>query len=262
MSAAAAAPAVDLAELAAIANSEHTKTEMQIGRLRNVFRSAAQHAMAAGDALLEAKDHVPAGEWGKWQRDNLIFAGSQANTYMRLAAYRKDVELWIEDGGNGSIQGATKFLSSFPGLQAKTLKAPDLAQEAKRLAGLGMSRNGIAKTLGVSWTSAAEWTDRKYAVERAKKKREDRIKHTQRAKALARVERDKAVKKAAVQAGDRATAATSKAYGLIRSAVSELDRVAGKAEDAETKRLLASAIRHLHHAEDDIVAALRIERVR
>lgn len=48
-------------------------------------RKVQQHAINAGELLLEAKRRVPPDQWEQWQRENLKFPPEVATEYMRLA---------------------------------------------------------------------------------------------------------------------------------------------------------------------------------
>ena len=46
--------------------------------------TAVSCAIEIGKRLLEAKDLVPHGEWGKWLKENVNYSQSTANNFMRL----------------------------------------------------------------------------------------------------------------------------------------------------------------------------------
>jgi hypothetical protein len=74
-----------LPELAATANRAHHEIE-------ELAVSAVAKAREAGEALREAKEQIPHGQWGEWVRDN--FAGSvrTAQLYMKIAAQWPELE--------------------------------------------------------------------------------------------------------------------------------------------------------------------------
>lgn len=49
------------------------------------LRAGLQHAIKAGEALVEAKGQVEHGEWIPWVEKNCTFCRDTANRYMRLA---------------------------------------------------------------------------------------------------------------------------------------------------------------------------------
>jgi hypothetical protein len=59
-------------------NFEHDQYE-------NSQREAIVHAIAAGEALIEAKEHVGHGKWLRWVDDHLDFSERTAQYYMRIA---------------------------------------------------------------------------------------------------------------------------------------------------------------------------------
>jgi hypothetical protein len=68
----------DLAALAAKANAEHAAAQKALGE-------SVRHAMAAGQALHDAKARVPYGQWLNWIRANLSYTNRTAALYMKLA---------------------------------------------------------------------------------------------------------------------------------------------------------------------------------
>lgn len=241
--------ATTLEELAAIANAENDMAEVAIGSLRDVFRTAAYHAIRAGEALLKAKDLVEPGAWINWQTDNLTFARSTANRYMRIAAYRDDIDIWLADGGNGTIQGAWKFLMPMPGLHAKNVKRPDLQAEAIRLHKQGMTVQSVAQSLGVGWVTVKEWVDPAYSKARSASRRQRRAERKEAEKVLAQKERERAVRQRGGSAAD--------AYALLRRALQRLDVALADAVGDEEREQLRSAMAYAHKAEDEIVRAIR-----
>jgi hypothetical protein len=75
---------VPIAALAARANTEHAAYEA-------TQSAAVAHAIAAGEALTEAKDLLPHGAWLPWLRENIDFSARTASSYMRMAANRQRV---------------------------------------------------------------------------------------------------------------------------------------------------------------------------
>jgi Protein of unknown function (DUF3102) len=74
----------DLDALAAAANAEHHAYQ-------TTQAAALEHAMAAGDALIEAKELVGHGRWLRWVAEHCDFTDRTASNYMRLARNRKAV---------------------------------------------------------------------------------------------------------------------------------------------------------------------------
>lgn len=80
----ATAEVLSLAELAVLASIEHAAYE-------TTQRAALSHAVAAGEALIEAKARLKHGEWLPWVRDNLDFSERTASRYMTIASNRTRV---------------------------------------------------------------------------------------------------------------------------------------------------------------------------
>ncbi len=71
--------------LATRINEEHRRCEA-------AFRSGVEHALKAGELLIEAKDRVPPDSWGAWLADNFEGSARTAQAYMRVARPRKQFE--------------------------------------------------------------------------------------------------------------------------------------------------------------------------
>lgn len=71
--------------LATRINEEHRRCE-------EAFRSTLEHALRAGELLIEAKDGVPHGSWEAWLADNFEGSLRTAQAYMRVARARKQFE--------------------------------------------------------------------------------------------------------------------------------------------------------------------------
>lgn len=67
-----------LTSLAERINDEHRLAE-------DAARSAVEHAVKAGELLIEAKGKVAHGEWGDWVKANCSFAERTTQVYMRVA---------------------------------------------------------------------------------------------------------------------------------------------------------------------------------
>lgn len=74
-----------LEQLAAVANREHDAAEEQQERFRDAMRSSLQHALRAGEALLEAKERLGHGEYGKWETRHFHGSAKLAYLYRKLA---------------------------------------------------------------------------------------------------------------------------------------------------------------------------------
>jgi len=54
-------------------------------------KSGVEHAMAAGDLLLQAKERAPHGEWGNWLTRHCEISDRTARLYMQLAQNREAI---------------------------------------------------------------------------------------------------------------------------------------------------------------------------
>lgn len=78
----------DQSRLAQLA--DEIRTEMELAE--RLFATSLDHAMNAGDCLLEAQTLVQRGMWSFWLKDNFNLTSQTARTYMRVAANRERVE--------------------------------------------------------------------------------------------------------------------------------------------------------------------------
>ena len=118
-------------------NEEHKRCE-------GAVNAALEHAMNAGDLLLEAKDTSPHGTWQGWLEGN--FAGSvrTAQAYMRVASRRDEVEAAkTQSSAPLSLDGALRALS-----------APKDAPQAARPVTLEEMEAGVEDALSQSRSGA------------------------------------------------------------------------------------------------------------
>jgi len=93
-----------LPTLAAEINKSHQQAE-------NYAKSAIEHALACGDALLKAKKQVKHGEWLPWLQTNTTVSERTARNYMRVAGNRKQLESKTADVADLTVSGALELLS-------------------------------------------------------------------------------------------------------------------------------------------------------
>jgi DNA modification methylase len=79
------AQAATLADLAVRINAEHSEVV-------RALRLGLSHAIAAGNALLEAKALLKHGQWLPWLNDNCLISERTASLYMRLARHAPDLK--------------------------------------------------------------------------------------------------------------------------------------------------------------------------
>ncbi len=66
-----------------------------------------EHYRIAGDMLIEAKDQVGYGGWGRWLRKNFNLSDDTARNYMRLARAHSDFTSGARQAAPGSLREVT-----------------------------------------------------------------------------------------------------------------------------------------------------------
>lgn len=228
-----------LSELAGIVNAEH-------GATYEAAKMTVQHAIAAGDALLEARLLVPRGNWMRWCDDNLDLSFSAVNRYTRLAQFKDQI---LVAGGPTSLRQAAHWLSTLQvGYQSTYHVYDDRdVDEVKQLRDQGMTYRAIAEKTEINKSTVHAM------INPSETKRQKHLKRMRRARAALRVqERDDAVKKIG---GSAATA-----YAALRRVSIVIDRAIVDSDDNMFCEAMRSAQTATHKAEDEIVRALRIGR--
>ncbi len=100
-----------LAVLAARIREEHDAAEAAKGAAVVAARKGIEHALAAGELLLEAKAQVPHGQWLPWLAENCpTISERMARYYMRLARNRLELEAQIGNVSDLSLREAVRLL--------------------------------------------------------------------------------------------------------------------------------------------------------
>lgn len=133
-----------LPQLALAIEREHALA-MQAGR------GMVEHAIRCGEALLEAQQQVPWGEWETWLAEHFPKSRDTAFNYMRVAQHREHIT------GAESVVTALRMLKSI-GVETEDRRGrPE--SETKRLAlelqAQGLGPTAIAEQLGISVRAAA-----------------------------------------------------------------------------------------------------------
>jgi DNA-binding transcriptional MerR regulator len=233
-----------LDDLAQVVNEEHS--QVQIALSHGVMR-----AIRAGEALLEARERVPKGEWVSWIEDNLEVDRGIVKTYMRLAYYQEEL---LASGRGSSVKEAVAALRGLPGIARSygPVKSDEAKREAKRLHEKGVPLREIARLLDTTHTTVKMWVDPEFKRKRLKEGRERNRQVSAAKRALRRQEREKAIK--------RIGGSAAGAYSLIRRCAVELDQAIQNVEHRELEVALRSALENLYKAEDDVVRALGVDR--
>lgn len=100
-----AKPKSQLANLAQRIQAEHQAVIAAV-------RSTAEHAMAAGDLLIEAKAKVNHGGWQLWLKEHCAFSERTAQLYMRLAGNRTAIESKAQRVADLTLREAIKVISA------------------------------------------------------------------------------------------------------------------------------------------------------
>jgi Protein of unknown function (DUF3102) len=116
-------PQGQLVELA-----ERIRTEHQA--VVGAVRTGLQHAMAAGELLLEAKQQVSHGQWGEWVSRHCEINERVAQMYMRVAEKWGEIESKAKPVSDLTLKAALKLISGPP----KSDGAPPLASPPVKVA--------------------------------------------------------------------------------------------------------------------------------
>ncbi len=94
-----------LPDLAARINAEHEAA-------RGAFKKGFEHALNAGELLLQAKAQVEHGQWLPWLESNCNVSQRSAQLYMRVARERPKLEAKSASLADLSLEGAAKQLAN------------------------------------------------------------------------------------------------------------------------------------------------------
>lgn len=234
---------LSLSELARTVRDEDARAIAAAG-------AVIHHAIAAGDALLAAKEQVPRGQWQKWLRENCCepdaqYASSRLYTYMRMALNRD----LVMHSGAATVLQARKLLSREIYARGQGLghRLIDLDPSVLDLVRRGeITQREAAKRLGVSVQTVRNRLDG------GKKNRENQHRLAAARRALKRQQRDDEVRKSG--------GALAEAYALTRRALQRLDQAQADATSAEQRTAIATAMSRMHGTEDEIVKSVRLGR--
>lgn len=230
-----------LAELARVANAEH-ESVVRAGV------SMIEHAICAGEALSCAKRKCSPGEWKRWCAANLDIGYHAAHNYIRVFDHQDKIRQELVDPTLPQALQHIKGLSVSHDLRGWNGKPAQ--RKAQQLREEGRSYQEIADELGYARDTVRAWLDPKARAQlRAGTARRLRRRRAA-AKALAREERDRAVREAG--------GAGAEAYSLVRRAAAELHDASTKASSKEARQHFNTAYTRLTLAEDEIVRALGV----
>jgi hypothetical protein len=96
---------VNLAALAARIRAEHEATAISMVR-------SIEHAMAAGDLLIQAKKQLKHGQWLPWLEQHCKISDRTAQRYIQLARHRSLLEANPSSVADLTLQGALELISA------------------------------------------------------------------------------------------------------------------------------------------------------
>ena len=234
-------PGPTLEELAATANREYQAGIDVAGR-------ALQHWFAAGEALMEARMMVPPGEWLRWVSANFNGQRSRAQTLIRFATYRQQ----IEAEGLKEIDNVSVYLRGLPDANSRGRPKDDArAAEGVRLRKAGLTFREIGDLLGVAPGTVMRWQDpERYRLIARERMARSRARQRAVRDAEKQKKRDAAVRKEGGPLADT--------YSFIRRGLQSADKAHEQAKDRERRACISAAIAKMHGAEDEIIRALGV----
>jgi hypothetical protein len=134
-----------LVELAKEINAEVVAAESE-------FRSALDHAVTAGEKLIEAKGLLEHGGWLSWLKSNFPLTRQMATNYMRLAKYASNGKyIFHSDTVVGALAEVSKSrLEAGADVESTAVDVtPTVRQRIAIRAGKGDAQRDIAKDLDV-----------------------------------------------------------------------------------------------------------------
>src|ERR1700730_11575687 len=128
--------------LAGLAERIKMEQEAPAGALKR----SVEHAIAAGDLLIEAKAQVPHGYWLPWLEANCAMSERTAQLYIRIAKSRATIEAQIRNGvADLSLNQAAALLM----LTSDVRKLLNFARDCEHLSGDELVERCIAEGVGV-----------------------------------------------------------------------------------------------------------------
>lgn len=235
-----------LARLAVTVNREHVLVAEAVA-------SAVEHAILAGEALLQAREQLAPNTWTSWVRENLSCSPELARMYVRVAF---NSEL-VRSEGATSVKQALRLVSE----QGAVVPHPSSARrlerqrEARRLLAAGFTQAEVGEMFGGVSQNAIHLLVNDKAFSRSKQ-RTARIMARQRAarQALKEQEQQRIIKRAVRKAG----AATQEAYAMAERFQDVLAQASDEITDSEAQAALARAGEHYRRMRDEIVRALGV----
>lgn len=236
------------ANCAEVANHEH-------GLVLEAGRSMLDHAIRAGDALLQARVQCDDGGWLDWLNANFAGGVPTAQSYMRIANYA-DI---VKAAGIDTITDARAYLRGLSGpheaQRGRHKKfSEEIVAEARRLRESGVVYAEIGRLLGVSPSTVRAWCDPSLG----EKWRRQVTEHQRRRRARLKEEREREHEKEVRRAARRAGHAIAEAYALAERMQDVIGRAHSEASDHEARAALSRAGEHYRKMRDEVVRALGV----
>lgn len=228
-------------------------------RVLSGLSTVLEQAISIGDDLREAQAKVPVGDFRQWVEDNVPEIGiAVAFQYMRLSEFQDLLPHELRRGElerrNGkysrkaTIKGALNYLTTLNvsrGSGGQVVRKD--YEEIRRLKTQGLSERDIAKLLVINRKTVQvalmpERDRRKMVRERSRKRREEQ-------RLLKRAQTEKLIRESAPD--------LSHSYSYLRKCLQTLQLVHDQLPPSVERRNVASAINHLHLAEDAIGRAYK-----
>lgn len=230
--------------LAATVNREHAAAE-------RAAESALAHAIAAGEALIEAQRRVPDGQWVAWVQENVELSVGTSMTYMRVATYRSVLGAYM------TVSDAKAALAGFPG-RRNGGRYPPVREEVlavvRRLRAAGQSAEAIAEWHGVSTSTIHRWLDPAAQAKGAAYTRRYLRRRQAAMAALRERDRERAIKVAVRKAG----AAMAELYAVTERYQDILAQAHRETTDTEARRELSLIGEDYRRMRDRVVRVLGV----
>lgn len=232
-----------LSELLGRANREHGLVEEALGQ-------ALDHVIKCGEALsVVRRDYSDRFKgWEAWAEENFAGGHTVASYYMRIYEHRD----LVRDLPN--VTQAMKRLRGMPALRPPGYRgySEEVREEARALAGSGMSHSEIARMIGVTRDTITNWVD----PEALRRHRERTRKWHAERRAEQRQKKVEAAERAAEREARRVGGALAEAYSLAHRLEAPLALAERQATDPEVKQELANAISLQHRVLYSVLRAL------
>jgi hypothetical protein len=220
--------------------------QREYGLAQEALSAGVQHAILCGEALLEARSHVPKGGWEQWVTECGLSTRAAAEA-MRFAFYKERI---IDAPNRQTANGLLEGLPVVPGSRSGIARRlPDsMRAQARTLREEGVTYAQIGAQLGIATPTAHAWLN-----DGAERKRRSEAKRSERR----RVQREEARDREVARALGKAPREVAESYSMIRKTAQIVHR-AQVAADGEVAVSLRAAAESLADAERRILRAVGV----